>query len=210
MASSLFSEAFIIFNLNQYGQPAQIVPYWEDTATYVSVSISICRGMLRTPAVKDVFQNFMEMYHSQMSKDLVEFFISKILERFPLVFIDHSLTNPDYLAWHFRRVWNEDLKNFDTRKQALVINGLVSQKLLDLTSSMIKQADQSIESYGNVPSWGKGRIISRAGFRRAKAVPTFLVPTCQVDIPRNRPYICHFSRSRHDSDSASHVRPHGR
>lgn len=129
MASPLFTEAFIIFRLNENGQPVKIIPFYTNVATYVAVSIRMCQGMLRTSRVKDSFKNFTEGFDPELPKNhFVEVFINKIIERFPLVFIDDSLTNPDFLACHYRRAWDEDVCDFETRKQAIVINGPVSRK----------------------------------------------------------------------------------
>lgn len=139
MAPPLFNEAFIIIRVDNKGQPVNIIPYDENAATYVAVSISICRGMLKTSRVKDAFKKFAEAYDPKLPKDgIVETFINKILERFPLVFVDNSMENPDLIACHFRRAWRDEGYGFDPRKQGILINGPVSRKYFDVTSSMIE------------------------------------------------------------------------
>ena len=134
MAYRSFSEAFIIFHIDENGRPVQIMPYSINTATYVAVSISICRGMLRDPMVKTAFKKLADNFDPESSeawyKDLpknevVELFINKILERFPLVLVDYSLKNPDFRAYHYRRAWDHGY-GFETHDQAIAVNGPVS------------------------------------------------------------------------------------
>ena len=188
MTSAPFSKAFTIFNTDENGEPVEIMSYDTNAATYIAVSISICRGMLRHPTVKDTFKGFAKdidpkqsgaWYQNLPKENAAELFIEKVLERFPLVFVDKSRVNPNLMASHWRRGWGDDGHGFDTHDQAIVINGLVSRKQFDLTSSMIDKADCTIESPHHVPCWGNGRK-GRPHLRRAKAVPIAFVSACRV------------------------------
>lgn len=141
MASPSFNEDYLIIRVNQHDQPASTIPHYENAATYISVSISICRGMLRTTKAKEAFKEFAETFHSDLpettAEEYTQMFINKILDRFPPIFVDYSMLNPDLIACHFRRKWVGYLEAFDTRKQGIAINGPVSRKQPDLTSSMI-------------------------------------------------------------------------
>ena len=134
MAYQLFSQAFIIIRQDEYGRPVEIIPYNTNEAINVAVSISICRGMLRDPMVKTAFKKLAENFDPESSEawynklpksEVVRMFIYEILERFPLVFVDYSLKNPDFRACHYRRAWDRGY-GFDTHEQAIVINGPVS------------------------------------------------------------------------------------
>ena len=136
MTSRLFTEAFIIFRLDEDAEPVEIIPYFTNAATYVAASISICRGMLRNPTVKAAFASFAKDFDSTPSGawyqespmiDVAEKFINKVLERFPIVFVDDSMKNPDQQGCHHRRTWGGDGEPFETRKQGIVINGPVSR-----------------------------------------------------------------------------------
>lgn len=131
MSSPSSTEAYIIIRQDENGQPVEIIPYNEDTATYVATTIHVCEGMLKTSTVKDAFKKLAEGFDPKPSGDLpkddvVEIFIEKILKRFPLVFVDDSRTNPNQIASHHRRAWADDHNGFDTRNQAIKLNGPVS------------------------------------------------------------------------------------
>lgn len=134
MTSRLFTEAFIIFRLDENGEPVEIIPYYTNAATYVAASITICRAMLRNSTVKRAFMSLAKDLDPNLpEKDVAERFIDSILERFPLVFVDSSLKHPDVLACHHRRAWGDDGDIFETRKQGILINGPVSRNELDFT-----------------------------------------------------------------------------
>lgn len=131
MASLLFNQAFIIYRLNtdDKEKPDGIIPYYTNEATYVAVCISICRGLLRHSTVKDAFNKLVEGYDPELPQNAhTEKFIDKILERFPIVFVDFSIDNPDLNGFHLRRPWVDEGNGFETRKQALVLNGRVSRE----------------------------------------------------------------------------------
>ena len=82
-----------------------------------------------TNLAEDIDPALSNSWHKDMPKnDVAEMFIEKILERFPLVFLDDSLKNPSQRAVHCRRAWNDEGLGFETRKQAILINGPVSRR----------------------------------------------------------------------------------
>lgn len=135
MASPPDTAAFIIFSSTENGKPDRICPYDESTVTQLLVSINVCREMLALPEVHQAFQQLAEdfntanqnqnpWYTESQLKNSAEFFIAKIRAGFPLVFIDNSIKNPNFLGCHFRHGWEQ---SFQTQQQAIVINGWVSR-----------------------------------------------------------------------------------
>ena len=182
MAPSLFSKAFIIVKLDENGEPVEIMPYDKNEATYVAVSISICRGMLKKQIVKNCFKSlakdldptsFLTRADATLS---AEVFIEKILEEFPLVFVDYSRKNPNEAGYHLRRPWGDtESAWFESHDHAIGINGPVSRKKFDLTISMIESADHTIEGRRYVLRWVARGRSSLAGFRHQQAVPNLFV-----------------------------------
>lgn len=113
----------------------------DNMATHVVASINICRGMLRQPRVKEAFVELARQYcqvahggwmDSQGSSSTTHVqgyantFIEKILNTFPLVFVEYSLTNPDNMGYQPRRSWRPP---FEPRNPSILINGKVSGRL---------------------------------------------------------------------------------
>ncbi len=99
----------------------------------------MCQAMLKMPAVKDAFEQFAKVYLQQIksklkegsleenfNEEIAEEFLDAVSERFPLVFVDHSLENPDDMGYHARRRMDPNQEEFDTHNQAIVLNGVVS------------------------------------------------------------------------------------
>ena len=131
---------------DETGRPHQIIRYDTNEGTYVASSIAICREMLKNPRVKTAFKELAvnldptsKAWNKDLPKDeVVKIFIDKIMERFPIVFVDHSLTNVGYRAVHWRRATGVYGTSFDPRQQSIVINGVVSRNERNLASSRIE------------------------------------------------------------------------
>ena len=127
---------------DENGRPRAIIRYNTDEGTYVASAIHTCREMLKNQKVKAAFKQLtadfaatLETWYKDEPKDkVVDFFINKIMEHFPLVFVDHSLTSPAYKACHWRRAGAKGY-DFDPRKQSIVINGVASRNGRNLASS---------------------------------------------------------------------------
>lgn len=142
MAPPPFTKAFIMFQVDEKGKLSHIVPYYQNKATYVGTSISMCLAMLRDSRVKTAFEKIAKDFYQKSSgssrPNLSEYevtnnFIDATHKRFPLIFIDDAMENPDLRGCTFRRVWSDKDGGFDTHNHAIVINGPVSQESLDLT-----------------------------------------------------------------------------
>ncbi len=122
--------------MDDNGQPVEIIPYNTDAATYVAVSITICREMLKDSRVQNVFKKFADKFDPNNEsgawsknlpkKNVHELFINQILERFPPVFVADAMKNPDMGACTYRHKWGD--QGFDTQNQSISINGPVSQE----------------------------------------------------------------------------------
>lgn len=133
--ASPFNEVFTIMQMDGNGQPVEIIPYHTDVATYVTVSITICREMLKDSRVQNAFKKIAENFDPDNSgawsktlpkKNPHELFINQILERFPPIFVADAMKNPDMLACTYRHKWGD--QGFDTQNQSISINGPVSQE----------------------------------------------------------------------------------
>lgn len=136
-----FNSAFLIFVVNHEDQvlmPNQLLPYSENAATYVGASIVMAREIFATPRAQECLRILASALHPKLNADsLVGTFIGKIYEQFLPIFVDYSMTNPDVRGGHFRREYKDEGNGFDTLKQGILLNGLVSRRQLDLMSSVI-------------------------------------------------------------------------
>ena len=137
MDPPLFSAAYIIININKFGLPDSIIPHDEDKGTWISASIHLTLAVTRTPAGRqpfiDITATLLPRSSKSWRKDLTDdqvtdIFFVKMYAVFPPVINGDYLENEDFLAGTFRRESGTDGRNFDTCNQAIVINGVVSQK----------------------------------------------------------------------------------
>ena len=152
MTSPSFNEAFVIIRLDENGRPCEIIRHNTEAFTYMASPIDLSRQTLKTPTVKTAFkelvedfdQTLMEIQYKDLPEDeVVKIFIDMVMEYFPILFIDPSLTNPDYRAVHWRSPG--DGADFDTRKQSIVLNAVVSRSERNLASSRIEKADHTLD-----------------------------------------------------------------
>lgn len=145
MASPSSNETFVIIRQDKHGRPHEIIRHNTDEGAHVASAIRICREVLKNPKVKTVFEGIVEdleapseLWYKDKAKDkVVDLFIDKIMQHFPYVFVDPSLTNPAVRGCHWRHVGAEGY-DFDPHKQSIVINGVVSRNGRHLASSSIE------------------------------------------------------------------------
>lgn len=140
-AGFLDASAFTIWNRDANGRPNYQYPANPSQNSIINPivkCINICRGMLTQPKVRQAFMDVAGKYDHQGAwywrnpspfrdtDQVTDVFIAKIRARFPLVFLDYTLENPDYLGCHHRRIWDGD---FNPLNQSIVVNGQVSGKL---------------------------------------------------------------------------------
>ena len=91
--------------------------------------------MLKEDHVKKSFNGLMMNVMPSLKQDLADrwlgngdpvgVFINKVLEKFPLVFVNDAMENPDNFAIHIRSEM-VDSEEFDTHRQCIVLNGEVT------------------------------------------------------------------------------------
>ena len=107
------------------------------TVKHVTNAINICRVMLIQPKVLVAFDKIADRYfyqngerrwfggpHGKTTDKITYTFVSKIIQAFPLVFVDYTLNNPDSKGFHTRRPFGGD---FEPRHQSISINGKVDE-----------------------------------------------------------------------------------
>lgn len=143
MTSPSYNKAFIIIRQDENGRPHQIIRHDTGEGTYLASSIDITLQALKIPAGMTALKELVEKFGHPLEvrcKDLPEdqvvtTFTDMIMEHFVIV-VDHSLTNPDLRGLHWRiRGGGTD---FDTRKQSIVLNGVVSRSRDNLPSSRVQ------------------------------------------------------------------------
>ena len=133
MSSPAFTEAFIIIHQNKDSEPFKILPYSTKEANYLGACISLCQAMLKEAHVKQGFNNLVVSVLPRVDPRLsvhwtgntnpVEVFITKVLEKFPVVFVNDAMENPDDFAYHERDLGMEIGDKFDTHGQGITVNG---------------------------------------------------------------------------------------
>lgn len=111
--------------------------------TYIASAISIALDMMNTPTGMErltslawLFDNmalggrlFRRRYQS--AQDFVDRFLEKLEHSFPAVIIDESIASLDLLAYHPRSPSFAPFWDFNTRAQAIFLNGDVRGFLLN-------------------------------------------------------------------------------
>ena len=132
MASATTIASFIIFRRGKIGEPDRILSYEEEEAIHILVAIKVSRKLLVTKesrkALTGIAENLEEKhpgcwYRKWKIHEVVERFITLILDTFPVVVSDHSLQqNRGLVGAHHRRKYDQ----FFTRFQSITVNGSVS------------------------------------------------------------------------------------
>lgn len=121
----------------------------DDTATCVINSINICRAMLRNPEVRSAFTKIAASYSQTYPtawflqdasperkggmNRVTDDFLQKILEKFPIVFVDHSFVCPRLYAACAKRRWDGVFKS---SSQCIMVNGYVSENQANFQKKM--------------------------------------------------------------------------
>lgn len=151
MACLSLDQAFIIIRIDKNERIHEIIRYTTPEGTYLAASIDICREMLKNPKVTTAFEQLavdfdpgLEAWYKDWPKDeIVKIFIDNIMEHFPVVCVDYSMTNLDTLFCYWRETDDHGI-GFDAHKHSIVINGVVSRDERNLASSGIEQADHTL------------------------------------------------------------------
>ena len=131
----------------------------DNTATCVINSINICLAMLRNEEVRNAFTEIAASYsqtyptawflqeaspeHKGDMNRVTDGFLQKILEKFPIVWVDNTVENPRLMAAAMRREWDG---NFRSCNQCISLNGAVCGNLANFeVRRVLAQADQMLE-----------------------------------------------------------------
>lgn len=129
---------FLVYPLSDQAVPQAPYDPEEGIVTCVVHAINVCRGMLAHEHVRSAFIELVRQYcqttervwflqgpmTEEKLEEMTDTFLKKVLDKFPLIFLDHSLYNPDSLSTHCRHAWDGEFKTSD---QAIVLNGQVSR-----------------------------------------------------------------------------------
>ena len=133
------AESFTICHRALEGETNFLYAHNEDTATCVINSINVCRAMLRDPEVRNAFTKiaasysqsyptawFLQEASPEHKGDInrgTDDFLQKILENFPIVWVDHSLLCQRLYAASVKRPWHG---KFNSSSLCIMVNGYVS------------------------------------------------------------------------------------
>ena len=139
LGSLMTSPLHTIIPRDASGRPGPPLTAADPVAMNIIRSISTCKNLMMHPTARDAFEKIAQDYAAarpnnwfrvhqppMTTNEVTNTFLTKVLNTFPTVFIDYSLRNPDYGAYHSRRQWEE---NFEPKHQAISINGMVIETL---------------------------------------------------------------------------------
>lgn len=118
--------------------------------TFVASAINIALSILEHPAGRqhltnlalafDSVNNHGRRFHADanLAKQQVDFFLTAIKAKFPIVVIDHQMTNVNLLGTHPRGEWRGSPNEFNPRDQMVMINGGVCISFPSLRFQLIK------------------------------------------------------------------------
>ena len=168
------SSAFSVWHRDDSGKVD--FEYLADHPLYVVVErcIRICQTMLEHPDAQRAFvtlaEDFDKAYRGapasskislkdrgEMEKKTQDFF-GEIFTQFPVVIVDYTLREPDYMAFQFRREWDgTENMSFHPSRQCLLLNGQVSSTLAELQTEAYEEANHTLEDWPH----GRRRKSSR-------------------------------------------------
>lgn len=102
--------------------------------TYVVSAVNMALYMLETPLAKQHLVQLALSFdptdrgqnhfggNQNLARQAVNDFLRMIRSQFPVIMIDHQLTNKDIPGYHPRGEWQGRLSNFNPRDQMIVLN----------------------------------------------------------------------------------------
>ena len=142
MASPLFNESFNILTIDENGNPTEIVPHYEDKATYLGSCICLGVAALKTPTGREFLKNYAGRFCPQSSnswrqdlsnEQVLDLFWDKFSPKGCVWFYDKALKNLDLMGLHIRVDWGTSGYQFNPQLQAIHLNGPASEKRVCLT-----------------------------------------------------------------------------
>ena len=149
MTTTSDSASFLIIYRDNKRKPDFIFPWNKAPTTYVVAAIKTCPGMLTDERVKAAFTTMGRDYSPHLPEPwyggrdmslMANEFIHPTLLRFPLVFVDDSITNPAFLVITYRRRWDT---GFEPRDHAIGLHGSICGKQIHLRQLSARQPDHT-------------------------------------------------------------------
>ena len=208
---------YTIYHRDESGKPDFQYKPKHGMTTCVVKSIKICQAILKHSKPSGGLANLAKIYfnyrgHStdpRRMKEYADTFLEMVQTRFPIVFVDDSLKNPDNWGVHWRNPFTGDFKTSD---QSICLNGTVSQKrnsfrYIDFDQANVTPDYQPYARRRNRCQW---KHREKPWKRRRKRVPGFLIPGRLHSHSRNSPCVHHISIPRSRVDTSRDENPSGR
>lgn len=151
------AKSFIICHRDDSGETNFRYEPNDDVAICVVKSINICRSMLRNSTVQNAFTEMAKSYsqtdktawflqeespeHEEDMSRVADGFLQKILNGFPIVFVDHGWENRRMMGANFRGPWDG---KFESSSTYISLNGAVSGNRAASMKKVLEQADQTL------------------------------------------------------------------
>ncbi|CAF9930842.1 MAG: hypothetical protein ALECFALPRED_004740 [Alectoria fallacina] len=166
--------AFAIWHRDNSGIVDFQYPAEAPIHSVVERCISICRKMLENSEGQRAFVTLAERvekarrgspawYKTGLTdtadmESITQGFFQKVFTRFPTVFVDYTVREPDYLAItpRYPRIGSDTA--FEPSRLCIMLNGQVSSKLAELLTEMLEQADTILKRVGHMAgTWARAR-----------------------------------------------------
>lgn len=134
MTSPLNTLDIIIIHREKGGKPDSILPFNGHQAAHLTACVNLARAMLATEKGEQSFITLGDKLHRKSKphqwlggremKVIVKAFLDEVKIKWPPLFIEETMENPDLLGATFRTVWPE---KFDTRQFPISLNAGVGR-----------------------------------------------------------------------------------
>ena len=123
----------IIIHREKNGKPDSILPYNGDIAAQLIACVNLARAILVTEEGKKSLISLgnkldnkprPDKWYNVELKDVVKRFLDKVMTRWPPLFMEETMENPDHTGATFRAEWGKD---FNTRDHPISLNAGVGR-----------------------------------------------------------------------------------
>ena len=158
--------AFAVWHRDNYGIVDFQYPADSQIYSVVERCISICRKMLEHSEGQRAFVTLAERFDKAHRgspawyktflmdtpdmESITQGFFQKVFTRFPTVFVDYTVREPDNLAITPRHPWIGSDTAFELSRLCIMLNGQVSSKLAEFLTEMLEQADTILKRVGHM------------------------------------------------------------
>ena len=144
MSNPLNTLDIIIIHRKMNGKPDSILPYNGDTAAQLIACVNLARAILATEKGKQSLISLgnkldkkprLDKWYNVELKDVVEAFLDIVMTRWPPLFMEETMENPDHQGATFRAEWG---KAFKPRDHPISLNAGVGRHCFQNTSAMFQ------------------------------------------------------------------------